>query len=464
MKTKFLTVFILCSIHILAQNNNATPVIDPLSFGVVLDDPATKNVIVKPDITFLEDAKGTLKLDIYQPPHLGANEKRPAIIFLNAIGENAGQRKVKSWGIYTSWPKLMAAQGYIGISMEADAGRIRESIQAVFDFINNNGIEYNIDKDKLGVYAASANVNQSAAYVLSQQAYPGIKAAVLYYGGVPEGPYRKDLPVFFVVSEGDVQRNGYTSLWNEVLKNNAPWTIKMGTGMPHAFDAYADNDDARRIVKETISFWKNYLDPVPAPSWKPSKARDALGLLRMDNEKALVISKSLAEENPKDAVTLSFYAATLAEAKHAIEAKAVYEKLLALEPNNLVALLSLANIAYGENKDEEGKAYIMAAEKTGLMKAGNYGGIGYNFLVQNRNELAAKYYEKAIALQPNGHDYYNLACAYAKSNEREKALNALAKSIAMGNTSKSQIDNDTDFDSIRSDERFKKLLEKLDTK
>ncbi len=124
----------------------------------------------------------------------------------------------------------------------------------------------------------------------------------------------------------------------------------------------------------------------------------------------------------------------------------------------------MANIAYGENKDEEGKAYIMAAEKTGLMKAGNYGGIGYNFLVQNRNELAAKYYEKAIALQPNGHDYYNLACAYAKSNEKEKALNALAKSISIGNTSKSQIDNDTDFDSIRSDERFKKLLEKLDNK
>ena len=96
MKTKFLTVFIFCSIHILAQNNNATPVIDPLSFGVVLDDPATKNVIVKPDITFLKDAKGTLKLDIYQPPNLKANEKRPAIIFLNAIGENAGQRKVRA--------------------------------------------------------------------------------------------------------------------------------------------------------------------------------------------------------------------------------------------------------------------------------------------------------------------------------------------------------------------------------
>ena len=464
MKTKLLPTLILLSINALAQNNNSTSVMDPLSFGVVLDDPATKNVIVKPDITFLRDTKGTLKLDIYQPPGLHTNDQRPAIIFLNAIGENAGQRKVKSWGIYTSWPKLMAAKGYIGISMEADAGRIQESIQGVFDFIDKKGGQYNIDKDKLGVYAASANVNQSATYILSQKAYRGIKAAVLYYGGVPEGPFRKDLPVFFVVSEGDVRRNGYTSLWNEVLKNNAPWTIKMGTGMPHAFDAYADNNDARRIIKETISFWKNYLDPVPVPSWKPSKAREALGLLRMDNEKALVVLKSLAEENPKDILILSFYAATLAEAKHTQQAETVYTQLLALEPNNLVALLSMANIEYGKNEDEDGEQYLAAAEKTGLMKASNYGGIGYNFLVQNRNQQAAKYYEKALALQPNGHDYYNLACAYAKSNDKDKALDALAKSIGMGNTSKSQIENDADFDSIKSDERFKHLIEKLDAK
>ena len=74
--------------------------------------------------------------------------------------------------------------------------------------------------------------------------------------------------------------HGYSDLWNEVLKNNAPWTIKMATGMPHAFDAYSDNDEARKVIKETISFWKNHLDPVPAPSWKYSKGRDVLGSSR----------------------------------------------------------------------------------------------------------------------------------------------------------------------------------------
>ena len=79
---------------------------DPLSFGVILDDPGMKNVNVTKDIAYLEDAKGSLKLDIYTPAQIKPGEKRPAIIFLNAIGEFGGERKVKSWGIYSSWPKL----------------------------------------------------------------------------------------------------------------------------------------------------------------------------------------------------------------------------------------------------------------------------------------------------------------------------------------------------------------------
>ena len=211
------------SIHCFSQS-----VIAPLSFGVVLDDPRMKSVIVKNDVTYLQDTKDTLHIDIYSPPGLKAAEKRPAIIFLNAIGENEGRPKVKSWGIYSTWPRLMAAEGYIGISMETDGNRIEESIQKLFAFLGENGTTYKIDTARLGIYAASANVSRSSDYIMGKTAFSGIKAAVLYYGRPPVGPFRKDLPVLFVISEGDVNP-GYASLWGEVLKNNAPWTIKMGT-------------------------------------------------------------------------------------------------------------------------------------------------------------------------------------------------------------------------------------------
>ncbi len=99
MKAKLVIVALQIGVIAFSQNNQLSP-IDPLSYGVVLDDPGMKKVIVKKDITYLKDGQGSLNIDIYSPPNLKSNETRPAVIFLNAIGETPGQRKVKSWGIY----------------------------------------------------------------------------------------------------------------------------------------------------------------------------------------------------------------------------------------------------------------------------------------------------------------------------------------------------------------------------
>lgn len=442
-----------------AQSNSSSPM-DALSYGVVLDDPGMKNVKVQKDIPYLQDAKGVLALDIYMPRHLKEDDKLPAVIFLNAIGETPGQRKVKSWGIYTSWPQLVAAQGYIGISMESDGSRIQESLQALFAFLDAKGNTYHVDKNRLGVYAASANVTQSVIYLMDDKAYPGIKAAVLYYGGSPTGPFRKDLPVFFVVSEGDM-RPEYNALWSQVLKNNAPWTIRMATGMPHAFDAFSDNDDARKIVKETISFWKSNLDPVPAPSWGYSKGRDVLGSLQMNRPKALTLLESLSKEHPNDVQVLSFYANTLRQAQQYDKAGAVYKEVLRIEPANINALMAVAALFYAQDKKAEADSYISQAEQTGNVKRNDYAQLAYSLLVANKNKEAAYYYEKALAIEPRNFDYYNLACAYAKMNDKENALKALDNSLKYGYGSKQQFENDPDLNSLKSDERFKAILQKM---
>src|SRR5688572_5000659 len=115
MKTFLSLLSLLIATTIMAQQPPG--LIDPLSFGVVLDHPSVKNVVKKADITYLKDSKGTLRIDVYAPPGLKEGEKRPAVIFLNAVGDRPGARPLKSWGIYSSWPALIAANGYIGISM-----------------------------------------------------------------------------------------------------------------------------------------------------------------------------------------------------------------------------------------------------------------------------------------------------------------------------------------------------------
>jgi tetratricopeptide (TPR) repeat protein len=460
MKIILVITFTLLAVTLFAQQATTSP-LDPISFGVVLDDPEVINVQVKKDIIYLKDSAGSLGMDIYLPPKIKADEIRPAIIFLNAIGDRPGERKIKSWGIYTSWPKLMAAKGFIGISMETDGSRVQESIRSLFSFLQKNGSKYNIDANKLGVYAASANVRESVNYLMNDKAYNGIKAAVLYYGGPPQGPFRKDLPVLFVISEGDVARNGYGTLFNEVLKNNAPWTIKMGTGMPHAFDAFSDDDEARKIIRETIAFWKNHLDPVPAPSWSYSKGRDVLGSIQMNRPKAMKLLKELSAEHPDDVNTLTFYADALSEAKNTNEAKPIYQKVLRLQPDNVQALMNLAVLSYIQNNPTEAESYISTAVNSGKMTFNSYSHLGFLLLVANKNKEAAMYYEKVVALQPHSNHFYNLACAYAKDGILDKALLALENTIKYGGGSKQQWENDPDLDSLKKDDRYKAILNRI---
>jgi ketosteroid isomerase-like protein len=58
-------------------------------------------------------------------------------------------------------------------------------------------------------------------------------------------------------------------------------------------------------------------------------------------------------------------------------------------------------------------------------------------------------------------DFYNLACAFALSGEKEKALDNLEKAINAGFTDRRQYETDSDLDGLRETERFKELLKRL---
>ena len=152
-----ITVFLVVSSH--GQTAQKSP-LDPTNWGVVYDIPETKRVTVKNGVTYFKDATSDLQIDIYSPAGAKSNAKLPAVIFLNAIGDRPDD-KVKNWAIYSSWPRLIAAHGMVGISMDADGTRIQDSLKALFAFLESDGAKYGIDSTRLGVYAASANVTQS---------------------------------------------------------------------------------------------------------------------------------------------------------------------------------------------------------------------------------------------------------------------------------------------------------------
>ncbi len=471
-KFAFLLIFILSAINLCAQNNGQQSPLDGRLYGVVYDVPATKDVKLKADVPYLKDTKGTLAIDIYTPPDMKPGEKLPAVVFLNAIGEQPNQPKVKSWGIYKSFPRLVAAHGIIGISMEADGERIQETLRALFDFLEKEGAAHGIDAARLGVYAASANTTQSIVYLMSENASKGIRAAALYYGVTPttETRIRKDLPVLFILAEGDLQGMGQASmgLWQRVAQSGAPWTLMFAAGLPHAFDAFSDNDESRRIIQQTLTFWKSNLEPVPQPGWKPSLAREVVAALYSNNPQKSVdaLTKWIAE-NPKDALAYQQYGRALSQLQRIDEATAAYEKALALGGTDAGIYLGLGQIRNQQKRYEEAANYLSKATELGARNSFVYGQLGYVQLTLNRNDEAVKSYEKAFeagippGANTRGLAYYNLAIGYFRLKQNDKGFEMLNKAVDEGFNNRATYEGDTDFAPVRTDARFQKLLERL---
>src|SRR5574344_1458893 len=57
--------------------------------------------------------------------------------------------------------------------------------------------------------------------------------------------------------------------------------------------------------------------------------------------------------------------------------------------------------------------------------------------------------------------YYNLACCYALRAQKKLAMETLEKSIRVGYKDYRNMLNDSDFESIREDKKFKSLLEEI---
>ena len=463
---------VLCSCFLLnAAVLAASP--SPLratSWGVVYDVPGTADVVLKADVPYLEDTKGRLTIDVYQPPGLAAKEKRPAVVFLNAIGDPPDD-KLKSWGIYRTWPRLIAAHGMIGISMEADRERMPECFASLFSFLATRGGEHGIDGSRVGVYAASANVSGATPYLMGEDAAPGIRAAVLFYGAPPTSALRKDLPVLFIYAEGDLARWGgdqLTSLWSRVLEARAPWTLMLASGLPHAFDAFSDRDEARRVVQQSIAFWKSQLEPVPQPPWQPSEARSILEA-RFGNEpqRAVELLTKWIGEHPDDTFARRELAGTLQQMQRFPEALAEYEKVLAAGDHDPGAYIGMGQIQLGMRRYEEAAGNFQRAIDGGVRGSQVLGQLAYAQLHLGRNAEAARTYEKAfeagIPPGPNtrGLASYNLACAYARLGRVDDALDALARSVDEGFGRRAEWQEDPDLEPLRANARYSELIARL---
>jgi tetratricopeptide (TPR) repeat protein len=446
------------------QEGKEKSLFDGGHWGVVLEHPDTKKITVEADIPFRTEGGRTLHFDAYIPLGIRQDEVRPTVVFLNGIGDQPNQPGLKQAAVYSSWARLIAAHGYVAITMESEVNRIEDSFGALFRYFDQSGAKHHVDTRAIGTQALSANCREAASYLMSTKVFPGIKAAVLYYGQMPSGPYRMDLPVLFVVAALDIREDNYSRLWTEVLKNKSPWTITIANGMPHAFDAFSDTEVSKRMIMTTISYWINQLGPVPASSSPPSKERSIVAAGYEDTEKLLRLMREWMSEHPdtKDASALSIYAGALVNVKEFAEAEKYLKRSISLNPSNKGNYLNMTVIYYALGNSKEALKQLALYEKNSTPEGFTYGYIANRLIGINKFREAAENYERAISF-PNPHTflYYNLACCYAMLGEKAKAFKNLYKSAELNFGNKAGYEADEQLKSLHTDPKWEELMEKL---
>ena len=249
------------------------PVHDVTSQGVVYAVPGMDRVEVRRDVPYKKADGADLKLDLYYPPDHRAGTAAPAVVFINGVGDRPGS-KLKDWGIYQSWGRLVAASGWIGVTFEA-RGNSAADISDAFGFLRSHAAALDVDPDRVGAWVCSGNVTAGLPVLMGDA--PGVRGAVVYYGVAELPSIRRDLPVFYVRAGRDNPRlnSGIAEIWTKAIAADAPWAMVNAPASQHAFDALDETDESRRIVRETLDFYRDLFAPPAAPG-PPSLAKAAL--------------------------------------------------------------------------------------------------------------------------------------------------------------------------------------------
>jgi hypothetical protein len=140
-----------------AQNNlpdDVRAMAKKVMMPVVLKVPGMDRVKVIQNLKYTKSDDPNVLMDIYVPPDLSENEKRPAVIFLH--GGAKTDYTPKDWGVYTSWGRLIAASGFVGVtfthrleypnpSLDKAAADVRDAV----NYVRSNADKYHVDKERI---------------------------------------------------------------------------------------------------------------------------------------------------------------------------------------------------------------------------------------------------------------------------------------------------------------------------
>ncbi len=255
---------------------------------IVYSVPGMDRAVVHKDIVYKRAGERELKMDVYQPAGLRANEKRHAVLFIHGgyLPPNL-LTKPKDWGVYVSWGQLMAASGLVGVTFNhrlySSWNSLPDSETDVLDairYVREHAESFNIDKDHLTlcVYSGGGLLMSTAL----REPLPFVSSVVGYYAmldlqavreqapdAVSEAiardfsPLRliaakdKRFPAIFLSRGGrdDAGLNrALDAFIQAALANDVMLDVMTHPAGVHGFDVKNDDERSREIIRQTVEF------------------------------------------------------------------------------------------------------------------------------------------------------------------------------------------------------------------
>jgi hypothetical protein len=250
--------------------------------------PEMDAVTVRRDLECRTGDGETILIDLYLPPRQESGAGLPALVFVMGYPD-AGMRAVmgcpaKEVGQYTSWGRLAAASGLVGVTYSAN--QPASGARAVLRWLRENARPLGLDPNRLGVWSCSGNV-PNALGLLMDEAPGSIRCAVFCYGIMLDAPGSTlvadaaklwrfatpaagrsvaDLPVgtpILIARAGNDETPGLNATLDrfvaDALAIDLPITLINHRGAPHSFDAIVDDEPTREVIRSMVAFLRFHL-------------------------------------------------------------------------------------------------------------------------------------------------------------------------------------------------------------
>lgn len=274
-----------------AQDQNKKPAKEPTleeikPMRIVYSVPGMAQVKVQKNLVYKTVGDLQLQMDVYAPPSLRRNERRPAIIFVSGDAPWEMLKDLKDWGVYVSYGQLAAASGFVGVTFNHRSTerftKIRDVAGDVDDAINyvrTNADSLKIDRDKICLWAYSAGGPFLRTMMREKPGF--VRCIVTYYSmlGIAQGATTDEIvreftisnylgqnpkqvaPMMIVRAGKDVPfiNNSVDEFLREAVRQNINFEFINYVEGVHGFDVENNNDRTREIIKRTMDFVKLHL-------------------------------------------------------------------------------------------------------------------------------------------------------------------------------------------------------------